>query len=158
MKRYSPQVEETMRRFYASLNEKDRRRYAGLEALKYGHGGRAYIARVLGCSRNTVSKGAREVSGLSGREVYEQIRGDSPGTKPRVREPGGGRRPCEQTWGPSLDEKFLEVLRQHTAGDPMDEKIRWTNLTPGEIVAALREDHDIRVSQWVVFFCALRRR
>ncbi len=64
MERYSPQVEETMRCFYASLNEKDRRRYAGLEALKYGRGGRAYIAEVLGCSRNTVSKGAREVSGF----------------------------------------------------------------------------------------------
>ena len=49
-----------------------------------------------------------------------------------------------------MDEKFLEVLRHHTAGDPMDEKVRWTNLTLGEIVAALREDHHIRVSKWVV--------
>ncbi len=82
MERYSPQVEETMRCFYASLNEKDRRRYAGLEALKYGRGGRAYIAEVLGCSRNTVSKGAREVSGLSNHEVHEQIRGDkAPGAQ-----------------------------------------------------------------------------
>ncbi len=150
MERYSPRVEESMRCFYMGLNEKDRRLYAGLEALKFGRGGRVYIAEVLGCSRNTVSKGAREVSGLSGREVHEQIRGGKAGTKPRVRKPGGGRRTYEQTWGPSLDEKFLEVLRHHTAGDPMDEKLRWTNLTPGEIVAALREDHDIRVSQWVV--------
>ena len=65
MERYAPHVEETMRCFYAGLNEKDRRLYAGIEALKYGRGGRAYIAGVLGCSRNTVSKGAREVSGSS---------------------------------------------------------------------------------------------
>jgi hypothetical protein len=95
MERYSPQVEETMRCFYAGLNEKDRRLYAGIEALKYGHGGRAYIAGVLGCSRNTVSKGAREVSGLSEREVHEQIREDTAGTerlseKPPMPQPGSG--------------------------------------------------------------------
>jgi transposase len=150
MEHYSPEVEESMRSFYAGLNEKDRRLYAGVEALKFGRGGRAYIAKVLGCSRNTVSKGAREVSGLSGSEVHNRIRGNKSPNKPRVRKPGGGRRPYEQTWGPALDEKFLEVLRHHTAGDPMDEKVRWTNLTLGEIVAALRTDHQIRVSKWVV--------
>jgi hypothetical protein len=41
-------------------------------------------------------------------------------------------------------------MRDHTAGDPMDEKIRWTDLTPREIMTALREDHGICVSQWVV--------
>ncbi len=58
---YNQETEATMRSFYESLNEKDRRRYAGLEALKIGHGGRNYIAEVLGCSRRTVSKGASEV-------------------------------------------------------------------------------------------------
>jgi transposase len=139
MEPYPPQVEETMRRFYNSLNEKDRRRYAGLEALKYGHGGRNYIARVLGCSRNTVSKGAREVSGLPTREVEQ-----------RIRKTGGGRKPYSVTWGTQLDEKFLEVLREHTAGDPMDETVRWTNLSLGEIVKALQEDHGIVISKHVV--------
>ncbi|MCP4936779.1 MAG: ISAzo13 family transposase, partial [bacterium] len=32
----------------------------------------------------------------------------------------------------------------------MDEKVHWTNLTLRQIVAALREDHDIRVSSGVV--------
>jgi hypothetical protein len=61
---YNQEIEETMRSFYNSLNEKDRRRYAGLEALKIGHGGRNYIAEVLECSRRTVSKGASEVVDL----------------------------------------------------------------------------------------------
>lgn len=139
MEPYPPEVEETMRRFYSSLNEKDRRRFAGFEALRFGRGGRSYIARVLGCSRNTVSKGAREVSGLPKREVER-----------RIRKAGGGRKPYSVTWGARLDEKFLEVLREHTAGDPMDETVRWTNLTPGEIVEALREDHGIVVSKHVV--------
>ena len=71
---YDAETEEIMRRFYASLNEKDRRRYAGMEALKIGHGGRSYIADVLGCSRRTVSKGAYEVSQLPKEEVDQRIR------------------------------------------------------------------------------------
>lgn len=139
MEPYSPEVEGTMRRFCHSLNEKDRRRFAGFEALRFGHGGRSYIARVLGCSRNTVSKGAREVSGLPQREVEQ-----------RIRKVGGGRKPYSITWGAQLDEKFLQVLREHTAGDPMDATVRWTNLTPGEIIKALGEDHGIVVSKHVV--------
>ena len=140
MEPYPPEVEETMRRYYNSLNEKDRRRFAGFEALQFGAGGRSYIADVLGCSRNTVSKGAREVSGLPQREVEQ-----------RIRQVGGGRKSYTVTWGAPLDEKFLTVLRDHTAGDPMDERVRWTNLTPGEIVKGLRTEHDLVVSKFVVY-------
>ena len=136
---YPPEVEETMRRFYNSLSEKDRRRYAGIEALKLGVGGRNYIAGVLGCSRRTVSKGAQEVSGLSQQEVDR-----------RIRKPGGGRKSYQVKWGAELDEKFMEVLHDHTAGDPMDEKVRWTDLSLGEIAQALRKDHQIEVSKTVV--------
>jgi hypothetical protein len=94
-----------------------------------------------------VSKGATEVSGLSGREVHAQI-GDK--RKPRIRKTGGGRHSYEEKWGPELDEKFLDVLRDHTAGDPMDEKVRWTNLTIAQIIAALHHDHKIQVSKTVV--------
>lgn len=139
MEPYSPEMEETMRRFYNSLNERERRRFAGFEALRLGRGGRRYIARVLGCSRNTVSRGAQEVSGLSQGEVAS-----------RIRQKGGGRKPYTVCWGTQLDEAFLAVLRQHTAGDPMNETVRWTNLTQGEIVAALRQDHGIVVSKFVV--------
>ena len=118
--------------------KKNRRRYAGIEALKLGLGGRNYIARVLGCSRRTVTRGAKEDSGLSGQE-----------TEARIREVGGGRKPYTHHWE-EIDAKFLEVLCAHTAGDPMDATVRWTDLTPKEIVTALREDHQIRVSQWVV--------
>jgi len=138
MQAYTLEMEKTMRSFYKGLNEKDRRRYAGLEALKLEHGGRSYIASVLGCSRRTVSRGANEVSNLPKGEVER-----------RIRKSGGGRKSYQEKWA-KIDEKFLLVLRNHTAGDPMDEKVRWTNLTLGEIVKALREDHDIRVSKWVV--------
>jgi hypothetical protein len=138
MQPYAPEIEVAMKHFYNSLDEKDRRRYAGIEAMKLGLGGRNYIARILECSRRTVTKGAKEVSGLSGQE-----------TEARIREAGGGRKPYTHHWE-NIDKKFLEVLREHTAGDPMDARVRWTDLTPGEIMIALREDHGIRVSQFVV--------
>jgi hypothetical protein len=138
MQPHAPDVEAAMQRFYSSLNERDRRRYAGVEALKLGPGGRNYIASVLGCSRRTVTKGAKEISGLSGQA-----------TDARIRAVGGGRKPYRQEWA-DIDEQFMAVLRDHTAGDPMDAQVRWTDLTPGEIVTALREDQGVRVSPWVV--------
>lgn len=71
---YTPEVEDAMQRFYKSLNEKDRRQYAGIEALKLGHGGKNYIAGVVNCSRRTVHKGAIEVSGLPSRTIHDQDR------------------------------------------------------------------------------------
>ncbi len=136
---YSPEQEARMRSFYTNLNEKDRRLFAGFKALQVGHGGRNYIAGVLGCSRNTVSKGARKVSGLPMKDVGHRIRtqeGERPHpTRPRIRKPGGGRKPYSVKFdAEGLDEKFLDVLRDHTAGDPMDAQVRWTNLSPREIV------------------------
>ena len=89
---YASEIEATMQRFYHSLNEKDRRRYAGIEALKLGLGGRNYIARVLGCSRRTVTKGAKEVSGLSGQETEARLRTVRQATPLRIRTAGGGRK------------------------------------------------------------------
>jgi hypothetical protein len=53
---FSEETEQRMRDFFRSLNEKDRRRYAGLEANKLGQGGISYISEILGCDRKTVSK------------------------------------------------------------------------------------------------------
>lgn len=148
MQTFSPENEAIMRRYYESLNEKDRRRYAGIEALKLGHGGQNYIAEVLGCSRRTVRKGAIEVSGLPSRAVKEQI-GTYPAKSHRIRNEGGGRK---QYWisHPEIEEQFLSVLRDHTAGDPMDEKALWTNLREWEIVEALQKDYGVKVSRNVV--------
>ena len=50
---------------------------------------------------------------------------------------------------PELDAAFLQVLSEHTAGSPTDEKIKWTNLTQREIVVGLKQ-HGITVSATVV--------
>lgn len=145
---YPQEIEDFMRRYYESLNERDRRRNAGIQAIILGHGGQNYIAKVLGCSRNTVRKGAAEVTGLPMRTVKEIIE-KAPSDSPKIRKAGGGRKPY---WisNPKIDEQFLSVLREHTAGDPMDEKIRWTNLRAWEIVQALKNEYGIEVSRNVV--------
>ena len=62
---YKPTIEQNMKKFYDTLTEKDKRRYAGVEAMKFGRGGVAYITRILGCSRKTVLKGLQELNDLS---------------------------------------------------------------------------------------------
>lgn len=61
---YKPTIEQKMKKFYDTLTEKDKRRYAGVEAMKFGRGGVAYITRILDCSRKTVLKGLQELNDL----------------------------------------------------------------------------------------------
>ncbi len=61
MERYDVVIERTMRRFFDSLSEKDRRRYAAVEAAKLGHGGVEYVAEVLGCDPKTIQRGREEL-------------------------------------------------------------------------------------------------
>jgi hypothetical protein len=58
---HAAEVESHMKSFYESLSERDRRRYAGIEASKLGHGGIEYVARVLGCDPKTVRRGQAEL-------------------------------------------------------------------------------------------------
>lgn len=64
--------------FYSSLDEQQRRLYAGLESLERGHGGDRRMAQLLGLDVETVARGRREL--LSGRVLRD-----------RVRQAGGGR-------------------------------------------------------------------
>jgi hypothetical protein len=50
-----------MKALYGSLNEKDRRRYAAVEASKLGFGGRTYIAGLLDVDEKTIRRGLREL-------------------------------------------------------------------------------------------------
>lgn len=61
MEAYVPAVEQKMKRFFDWLSEKDRRRYAAIEATKLGHGGVEYITRLLGCDPKTVRQGLQEL-------------------------------------------------------------------------------------------------
>jgi hypothetical protein len=64
--------------FYSLLDERQRRLYAGLEAMKVGHGGDTQVAQLLGVDPGTVARGRTELLG-----------GDVEAG--RVRRAGGGR-------------------------------------------------------------------
>ena len=139
MQAYSPEIEQAMQKYAATLNEKDRRRYAAIEALKLPHGGLRYIAHLLKCSVKTVRSGLHDLGGLP----------DQPHPEPAVRRPGGGRKGYTITH-PDIDAQFLAVLQESTAGDPMDDQVMWTDLTPQAIADLLADQHQVRVSKSVV--------
>lgn len=134
---YPSSIEQQMVSFYRLLSEKDRRLYAATESLKLGYGGITYIASVLNCDRKTIRRGIFELQHPN--NVDES----------RVRVKGGGRKRKVDTI-PGLSEKFLKILRDYTAGDPMDSEIRWTNLTHQQIADKLNEEHGIDISRKIV--------
>lgn len=74
MRTYTQAVEKHMQLFYDSLSEKDRRRYAAVEAEKLGHGGSQYIAAVLECCEDTIRQGQEDVSKLPHDEAADRVR------------------------------------------------------------------------------------
>lgn len=74
MERYPYHREQRMKRFYESLSEKDRCRYATLEAEKLGNGGVEYIASLLGCDPKTIRQGRVDVDALPEDEAQGRIR------------------------------------------------------------------------------------
>ena len=133
---YSPEIESQMRNFYNSLSEKDRRRYAAIEVTKLGYGGTAYISHILLCDEKTITRGQRDFN----TELSSETK--------RVRQKGAGRKHVLATTQ-GLDEAFLELLKNNTAGSPMDETIKWTNLSRPAIAEKL-EGRGFKVSVTVV--------
>jgi len=69
--------------FFSTLDERQRRLYAGLESLRLGHGGDSRIAELTGLDVHTIAKGRAE---LFERDVQVE----------RVRRPGAGRPALEK--------------------------------------------------------------
>jgi hypothetical protein len=67
--------------FYSLLDEQQRRLYAGLESLEWGHGGDQRMAQLFGLDAETVARGRNEL--LSGQVLAERVRGAG-GGRPRV--------------------------------------------------------------------------
>ncbi len=68
---------------FSLLDEQQRRLYAGLESLRYGHGGDRHVGGRLGLDPATVAKGRKQL--LAGDIATE-----------RIRKPGGGRKAVEK--------------------------------------------------------------
>ena len=77
---YSPEIESQILNFYNSLSEKDRRRYAAIEATKLGYGGVTYIRSILQCDDRTITRGLQELNAELSTESS------------RIRQSGAGRK------------------------------------------------------------------
>lgn len=131
---YDAEHEETMRLYCRSLPEDHRRRYAALEALKIGHGGVTYVAKVLGMSRRTIYTGIRELKTMD-------TGGGSPPQRPsgdprRIRRPGGGRLKASERQ-PGLRSACEQILEANSAGSPTDPQVVWTHLKPMQLAGEL---------------------
>lgn len=134
---YTPEIESMMQIFYQSLSEKERRRYAAIEALKIGYGGISYIERLLGANCRTIKRGIEEL------KLPESM------NQSRIRAKGGGRKRKLDTME-GLESAFERVIDRHIAGSPMDEEIRWTHLTRQQIADLLWSEEEIKVSVTVI--------
>ena len=94
MQPYSTDVERHMLELYRSLNEKDRRRYAAVEAEKLGCGGTLYIAELFKCHPDTIRQGKADLENLP-----------EDAAKGRVRKKGAG--------GSKLAERNRELLKRY---------------------------------------------
>ena len=132
---YNDETEKAMVEFYNDLNEKGRRYFSSISVMQLPHGGTEYIVNLLGVSQPTIYRGKQEIL-------------DDMNIGPRIRQEGGGRKPIRESY-PKIDEVFLKVLKKHTAGDPMNKDIIWTDLTKIEIIALMAEN-GINISKKVV--------
>lgn len=133
---FEHQTEKKMILFYNSLSEKDRRRYAAIEAQKFGYGGTTYMSALFGCDEKTIRKGLSE---FDDEEAMN---------REKIRSVGGGRNSkMEEIL--NINTIFLEVLSENTAGNPMNEDVKWTNLTKAEIIKMMAK-RGIKVSRNIV--------
>jgi len=133
---YDLETEQFMTNLYNSLSEKDRRRYAAVEAKKIGHGGLIYIATLFGCDQKPIKRGLSE---LGDKNKLNQT---------SIRMPGGGAKAKIDNID-HIDEIFLAVLKDNTAGDPMNGNVKWTNLSRSQIIKAMAKQ-GIKVSKNII--------
>ena len=79
--RFDEQVVKQTRDVFETLNEKDKRRFAAIQAVQLGHGGMKYISEVLDISVSTIGRGIAELERLP----QDPAQG-------RIRRPGAGRK------------------------------------------------------------------
>ena len=133
---YDSETESIMRQVYDSFSEKDRRVYAAVEVKKLPYGGLSYISNIFECEIKSIRRGLVELNVLNNLP------------QGRERRKGGGRKKqIEQI--ESIDAVFLKVLKDHTAGDPMQVDVIWTDLSPTEIREHL-SNQGIQVGESIV--------
>ncbi len=114
--KYSKEIEEDMVYLFSLIDEKHKRYYASVEAIKLGHGGISYISGLFRVSEKTLERGIKELK----RECLPQ----------RIRRTGGGRKAVLAS--EALTRAFTTLIETPLAGNPQNDQ-QWTHLTPREV-------------------------
>ena len=123
-------------KFYELLDEPSKRRFAGLESDKLGHGGRSYIRDLLGCDFKTIKRGQDEL-GFNLLNIEAN----------RLRKKGGGRKSMVNV--ERVNKIFLRILSKHTSLSKRNENLKKTYLNQEEIAFKMR-GLKIDVSRFVI--------
>lgn len=110
------------RRLQDDLNERDRRRWAAVEAASLGHGGIVVVSMATGLAHTTIRRGLRELD----------VANEGPGRQRRV---GAGRKSAEATH-PGLFAALDVLVEPATRGDPQS-PLRWTCKSTRRLAAEL---------------------
>ena len=116
--RHDETIERIRRKYHLlvpEMDERRRRQWAAAEARDLGWGGISLVARATGLSRPTITAGLRELEQPAPQRAAEA---------PRVRRPGGGRKPLVVT-DPGLLAALEALVGPVTRGDP-ESPLRWT--------------------------------
>jgi len=104
------------------LSERDRRLFAGAEAIALGRGGVTRVAEATGLDRATVTRGVAECK-------------DPARVAEGVRAPGGGRKSATER-DPGLEAAVLAIVESSTRGDP-EAPLLWCARSTRRIVEEL---------------------
>lgn len=118
-------IGERYRALAGELNERQRRLWAGAEAISHGPGGQAAVIRATGLAAMTVAGGMREV-----RDAQHLPSG-------RVRRAGAGRKALSET-DPKLLGALQKLVADEARGDP-ESPLLWTAKSVRALAGALCE-------------------
>ena len=118
-------IGERYRALAGELNERQRRLWAGAEAISHGRGGQAAVIRATGLAAMTVASGMREV-----RDGEHLPSG-------RVRRAGAGRKALTEN-DPKLLGALQKLVADEARGDP-ESPLLWTAKSVRTLAGALRE-------------------
>ena len=124
--------QECIRATLPLLNERQRRLFLANQSQMLGRGGTSLLSNITGVDRNTISAGIKELKENQNTDpesqYYLKIRnvpGSTTDGKQRVRGPGAGRKPIEETQ-PGIIEALIEIVRsQNNYGDPEGHVLEW---------------------------------
>jgi len=124
-------MEEHIKTLLPHLNEKQRRIFLASCAETLGWGGVSKVSEISGVSRETISRGKKELA-------------DKQATEGRIRKEGGGRKRVEVTY-PELPKCIEEIVSSSTYGNP-ENPLVWTTQSLRKIQDTILSGYHVYVS------------